>query len=99
MWMLPTDHLSHYSHIFVGEGAGPTDIFRIYIRTSEGSHRVSQYLCRSSVSLDALKTCPEDVLVMGNLDSVKEVKQSTAEEVYKATKELLDKAFYFVERL
>lgn len=41
--------------------------------------------------LGALEECPEDVLVMGNLDPVKVFKQSTAEDVYKATKELLDK--------
>lgn len=41
--------------------------------------------------LDALRKCPSDVLVMGNLDPVGVFKQSTAEEVYHLTKKLLEK--------
>lgn len=39
----------------------------------------------------ALEDSPADVLVMGNLDPVGLFKQSTREEVYQTTKELLDK--------
>ncbi len=39
----------------------------------------------------ALNDTPEDILVMGNLDPVGLFKHATAEDVYKATKELLEK--------
>lgn len=41
--------------------------------------------------LEALKGCPGDKLVMGNLDPVGLFKQSTAAEVYGATKSLLER--------
>lgn len=40
--------------------------------------------------VDALKACPADLLVMGNLDPVVLFKQSSAEEVRRATEELLE---------
>ena len=38
-----------------------------------------------------LKECPQNVLIMGNIDPVTILKSSTADEVYKFTSELLDK--------
>lgn len=45
--------------------------------------------------LQVLVDCPEDVLVMGNLDPVSLFKMSTAEQVYSATMELLEKTTAF----
>lgn len=39
--------------------------------------------------VEALKACPADALVMGNLDPVGLFKQASAEEMYRATEELL----------
>lgn len=41
---------------------------------------------------DALKECPTNILVMGNIDPVCLFKQATAQEVYKATYTLLEEA-------
>jgi len=41
--------------------------------------------------VDALETCPPDVLVMGNLDPVGVFKMSTPEQVKQTTKNLLER--------
>ena len=41
--------------------------------------------------LSALEACPENALVMGNIDPVAVFKMSSAQEVYNTTMELLDK--------
>jgi Uroporphyrinogen-III decarboxylase len=43
----------------------------------------------------ALEQCPKDVLVMGNLDPSGLFKNSSSEELYKATKELLEKTAHY----
>ena len=45
--------------------------------------------------LTALEQCPKDVLVMGNLDPSGLFKNSSSEELYKATKELLEKTAHY----
>ena len=41
--------------------------------------------------VEALDACPKDVLVMGNIDPVVLFQQSSAEELYAATMQLLEK--------
>ncbi len=45
--------------------------------------------------LSALEACPENALVMGNIDPVAVFKMSSAQEVYNTTMELLDKTSSF----
>lgn len=100
--LISNDDCSCYSSVYVKQivDAVQDETFIVILHNCGNTGHCTEAMIQSGARglhfgnkanmVDALKACPEDLLVMGNLDPVGLFKQSTADEVKRATKELLD---------
>jgi len=100
--LLSNDDCLQYSSLYVKQiiDALQDDSFSVFLHNCGNNGQCTQAMLYTGAHgyhfgnvmnmIDALETCPKDVLVMGNLDPVGIFKMSTPEHVKQATKNLLE---------
>lgn len=100
--LLSNDDCTQYSSVYIKKIVEKVqdDHFSVILHNcGNGGHCTQAMVATGAASyhfgnrinmIDALRNCPEDVLVMGNLDPVSVFKMGTPQEVIQATRELLE---------
>ena len=101
--LLSDDDCRQYSSFYVKQivDALQDDSFSVFLHNCGNTGHCTQAMLNTGASgyhfgnamnmMDALETCPSDVLVMGNLDPVGVFKMSTPEQVKQSAKDLLER--------